>query len=572
MAMDYFELAQASSLRMCWELEKRFPDFRGKQLELMRYLCLVAYSSEIYDGVCQDAWLRTTIKLKNHHPHIFSHSESTKLLDRRMQNVFHILSLSSSIEIRSNILPRRAYWERQQELQSSSFWTRVPPGVLLQLSMLDYWRIIFCGLNRRGFFPLTVLVGALEEGAPLTQKVIEWRQNGGISCDLETHFRRSDRDVPHACLRDTLRKIKRDDVEFSMEKDVLGTGSSGKVYKVVWKHGTYAMKSYKYSHEYQKELDIASKVLHTHIVHGFGYCVLDGQSCLLMEVLTSTLSDYAVEKARGRRFGPSFLFAEPLFSSVDTFDVLLQIARALEHCHDNNVVHGDLKPQNILFDHFEMLGNGRHFLAKVTDFSDAQSIIPGRAFRPVGSGTTQYAAPELLKWRVSPHEVEFADPKKIDVYGFGAVAHEVLTGYPVYHGCDYPIAEFKKDVIKGDLKPCESNIWRNSRLKERFPAGLIDLVEQCWEVRPENRPSFAEIRVRLVQLRNCMDQSRRNNIADSRKFFAAAYLMVYIYFTTLVEDRRVADLIEFMALILFAFLSMSLLMKFCVGCLISWVR
>ena len=143
MAMDYFELGQGSSMRMCLELEKRFLEFCRRQVELMMYLCFVAYNSKIYDGVCDDAWLRTTITLKDH---VFFHDKSREFI-RPMESEIpqvivlcqvswewmrrEISTITSSIEIRSNILPRGAYRERLQELvQKQSFWTRVQSSML----------------------------------------------------------------------------------------------------------------------------------------------------------------------------------------------------------------------------------------------------------------------------------------------------------------------------------------------------------------------------------------------------------------------------------------------------------
>lgn len=514
--MDYFELAQASSMRMCLELQKKFPDFRKSQLELMMYLCLVAYNSEIYDGVCGDAWLRTTVTLKNdnrHRHHVFcSGSPELKRLTEAEISHDTVLSqaswewlqrelsiLTSRIEICSNILPRGTYRDRLQErlVQHQSFWTRV------QSSML--WRTSCC-VSRRGFFPITVINQAREKDVPLKQKVKEWMRNGG-RCDLATHLMQSScHVVPQTVRIRALRNIKRTEVAYSEEKDFLGGGAAANVYKVSWRNGTYAMKSY-FNRGYseagidpsQNEREVASRVLHPHIVHGFGYFEADGECHLLMEVLQTTLFAYAVERARKK--------IKPLFSRSNTFDVLLQIASAMEHLHLNELVHGDLKPENILLDSFEILGNERHFLTKVTDFGEAQFIVPGRAFSPIGGGTTKYAAPELLMFRdyqsslgrtnSNGIEIELTAPKKVDVYSFGGVAHEVLTGYPVYYEHDVPSADFKAGVISGKLKPSGTEVWRNSGLEDGFPPELIKLVERCWELRPEDRPSFFEIRAVL---------------------------------------------------------------------------
>lgn len=527
--MDYFELAQASSIRMCVELEKKFPDFRGRQLELMMYLCLIAYNSEIYDGVCDDAWLRTTITFKKdhlHQPHVFSKSESPEI--RRMaelikngaalsQSSWRELqaTLTSRIEIRCNILPRRAYWERLQDVQRQVNWIR------MQSSML--WRMPCC-VSRRGFFPITLVNHARENGSSLKEKVNEWRGNRG-SCDLAAHLQPSVV-LPTARMA-SLRTIEPNDV-VSMES--LGVGGAATVYKVSWRTGIYAMKSFKHSFGEDpvnvtfKERDMASRVLHPHIIHGFGYFEVDGKWRLLMEMLDTNLTRYAVERAR--------VGVKPLFSHADTFDVLLQLASAMEHLHRNGVVHGDLKPDNILLDDFELLGTGRHFLAKVTDLGDAQFIVPGRAFRPAGDGTTKYAAPELLLWRTNRDGLRLAHPQKIDVYSFGGVAHEVLTGYPVYHGRSEFNRVFKRDVIEGNLKPSGSELWRNLRLEGRFPDELIKLVEKCWEYYSEDRPSFSEIREELTRCKSIVQSWV--SIRSSNYFFlydSFQFIFVFVNFS-----------------------------------------
>jgi len=131
--------------------------------------------------------------------------------------------------------------------------------------------------------------------------------------------------------------------------------------------------------------------------------------------------------------------------------------------------------------------------AKVTDFGDAQFIVPERPFRPAGDGTTKFAAPELLEWRMNREKDRFDCPKEIDVYSFGGVAYEVLTGYPTYFERKKFNVAFGIDVIAGRLKPSATEVWRNLRLVKRFPVELIELVEQCWELRPEDRPSFSRI-------------------------------------------------------------------------------
>lgn len=99
--------------------------------------------------------------------------------------------------------------------------------------------------------------------------------------------------------------------------------------------------------------------------------------------------------------------------------ILVDVARAVQHAHENDVLHRDLKPSNILID-----GQGRPIvsdfgLAKVSRAGNSLDLTPSGA----ALGTPGYMAPEQARGVVGP---------SADVYGLGAILYHALTGRPPF--------------------------------------------------------------------------------------------------------------------------------------------
>src|SRR5690625_404016 len=101
-----------------------------------------------------------------------------------------------------------------------------------------------------------------------------------------------------------------------------------------------------------------------------------------------------------------------------------QLTSAIEHAHDNGLIHRDIKPQNVLIDH--------HGTIKVTDFGIAVALS-ATALTQTNSilGSVHYLSPEQARGGKAT--------KKSDIYSLGIVFFELLTGKMPFSG-DTPVS------------------------------------------------------------------------------------------------------------------------------------
>lgn len=136
------------------------------------------------------------------------------------------------------------------------------------------------------------------------------------------------------------------------------------------------------------------------------------------------------------------------FSNDETLGVAIQIASALQHAHENNIVHRDIKPQNIL-----VTANG---VVKVTDFGIAKAASAKTITIANNTmGSVHYFSPEQAKGGY----VTF----KSDIYSLGLIIFEMATGQLPFDG-DTPVAVAIKQI--NDFLP-DMRIF-NSQVSDRL--------------------------------------------------------------------------------------------------------
>lgn len=212
---------------------------------------------------------------------------------------------------------------------------------------------------------------------------------------------------------------------------------------------------------FQREAQVLASLNHPNIGHIYGFEDRGSEHALVLELVEGpTLADRIAQ-------GP--------MAPADALPIAKQIADALEAAHEQGVVHRDLKPANI-----KVRDDGT---VKVLDFGLAKALEPPTAIGAealnsptrlrqgyseagvtefgVILGTAAYMAPEQAKGK--------AVDRRADIWAFGAVFYEMLSGQRAFKGED--ISDTLASVLRQDVD------W--SALPESTPAPVRRLIVRC---------------------------------------------------------------------------------------------
>lgn len=278
----------------------------------------------------------------------------------------------------------------------------------------------------------------------------------------------------------------------------LGRGGFGAVYQTVFRDGrSVAIKKLtvsslvKSQEDFEREVKKLGKIHHPNLVSLEGYYWTPSLQLLIYEFVSGgNLYKHLHEGPSGNGKGNSL-------SWNDRFSIILGIAKSLAHLHQLNIIHYNLKSSNILID-----GSGE---PKVADFGLAR-LLP-MLDRYVLSSKIQsalgYMAPEFACRTVKITE-------KCDVYGFGVLVLEVVTGRrPVEYMEDDVVVLC--DMVRGALEEGRVEECVDERLQGKFPADeaipVMKLGLICTSQVPSNRPDMAEV-VNILELIRCPSEGQ----------------------------------------------------------------
>ena len=236
--------------------------------------------------------------------------------------------------------------------------------------------------------------------------------------------------------------------------EMIGEGAFGKVYKgqrkctnqiVAIKKIIKKGKKEKELKNLRQEIDILHRLYHENIIQCLDSFETNTEFCLVTELATGQLYEIVQEDKK--------------LPENEIKNIALQLTSALFYLHSNNIIHRDIKPQNVLIS-----ASG---IIKICDFGFARAIDNKTMITSI-KGTPLYMAPELLK--------EYPYNKKADLWSLGVILYELYVGQPPFYTNSFNVLMNK--IMKEDIRYPES---MSSDFKDFLRGLLVKNPKDRWD-------------------------------------------------------------------------------------------
>lgn len=269
---------------------------------------------------------------------------------------------------------------------------------------------------------------------------------------------------------------------FSQDR-IIGRGGFAVVYKGILGNGTavavkrLSMVGYIDVDKYKQEIDSVMKAKHKNIVRFLGYCAeahgkyvpsFDGKSSIMADALKNLLCFEYMSKGSLQRY----ITGRPCnLEWRKCYQIIKGICQGLHYLHENNILHLDLKPDNVLLDDC--------MVPKIADFGLSRCFEENQTieFTSRIQGTMGYMAPETFDGKITI---------KSDIYSLGIIIINILTGMRGYPD---------DDDVNAVLESWRARLVEDAQFEQiRL---CIDIAFECCNPKPAKRPVTQTIIERL---------------------------------------------------------------------------
>ncbi|XP_050952154.1 raf-1 proto-oncogene, serine/threonine kinase a isoform X2 [Labeo rohita] len=265
----------------------------------------------------------------------------------------------------------------------------------------------------------------------------------------------------------------------------IGSGSFGTVYKGKW-HGDVAVKVLKVTNPtpeqfeaFRNEVAVLRKTRHVNILLFMGYMTKDNLAIVTQWCEGSSLYKH-------------LHMQETNFQMFQLIDIARQTAQGMDYLHAKNIIHRDMKSNNIFLHEGLTVKIGDFGLATVkARWSGSQQVEQT-------SGSILWMAPEVIRMQDNnPYSFQS------DVYSYGIVLFELMTGelpYSQIANRDQIIYMVGRGYLSPDL----------SKLYKSCPKAMKRLVADCIKKSKDERPLFPQILSSIELLQHSLPKINRS--------------------------------------------------------------
>ncbi|OUM60172.1 hypothetical protein PIROE2DRAFT_36387, partial [Piromyces sp. E2] len=154
--------------------------------------------------------------------------------------------------------------------------------------------------------------------------------------------------------------------------------------------------------------------------------------------------------------------------------IILDISSGMQYLHSRQLIHGELMASNILIDNYGEpsicdLGFSKYFYFTT----------------PTTTTINRY-----IRWTANEIQDNYVCTFASDVYSFGMLCYEIFSGG------DVPFSDIPEKIIPEAVKS-----GKRPNRPPYCPDEIWELMQECWHINPDRRPSFYEISQRLMQIK-----------------------------------------------------------------------
>ncbi len=227
----------------------------------------------------------------------------------------------------------------------------------------------------------------------------------------------------------------------------------------------------KFVRRFQREAIAASSLSHPNIVEMYDVGEDNGKYYIVMEYVEGKTLKNLIKK-RGALTLP------------EVIDIMTQLTAAISCAHDSNIIHRDIKPQNVLIK--------EDGIVKITDFGIAMALNSNELTQTNSvMGSVHYLPPEQANGKGAT--------LKSDIYSLGIVMFELLTGMLPFKG---------DNAVEIAIKQMKNQIPSVCEINEQIPQSIENIILKACAKNPKNR--YNTVKEMYKDIETCLDEDRKN--------------------------------------------------------------